>query len=224
MNISSENGDRVKGWQDAWEAGRTGFHKEEVHQLLTKYFDQLFPTGNGRLFVPLCGKSVDMKWLSGKGVSVVGLDAVRMSLEQFFSEQGLKYTASKVSALGGEAEVFKTEDGKISLYCADLFKFSKDIEGTFDAVWDRGSLVAINREDVPMYVSIIKSLLKPGGICLHESFEYDPSEMKGPPHTMTESRLRELFEPECSVQRLEEKQLSMWKVDAKSVGWLIKKL
>ena len=48
----------------------------------------------------------------------MGLDAVRMSLEQFFSEQGLKYTASKVSALGGEAEVFKV----LYYYRSELLK------------------------------------------------------------------------------------------------------
>ena len=52
-------------WRDRWKEGNTGWHREEVNKYLIKYVNEL--TGgrsNLRIFVPLCGKSVDMLWLA----------------------------------------------------------------------------------------------------------------------------------------------------------------
>ncbi|XP_035825696.1 probable thiopurine S-methyltransferase isoform X2 [Aplysia californica] len=209
----ASTGDRIKYWSNRWDEGSIGFHKDEVHPMLIKYFDKLFPSGKtGRVFVPLCGKTLDMRWLAGKDISVVGLDAVRMSLEQFFSDQNLQYTEEKAPQLAENGALLKSSDNKIHLYLGDMLNFSPDVEGTFEAVWDRASLVALNREDVSKYVSIIKSLLKPGGRCLLEVMDYDVSIMEDlgdlstrppPPHPMYEAELKQLYEPEFTVQYLD---------------------
>ena len=41
-----------------------------------------------------------------KKMSVVGLDGVKQSLEQFLSEQGIESSVQKVPSLGDQAEVF----------------------------------------------------------------------------------------------------------------------
>jgi len=224
--------DRTQMWKDRWDAGQIGFHKSDVHQTLVKYIDKLFPNGNkGKIFVPLCGKTVDMKWLADNGIDVIGLDAVRVSLEQFYSEHNIENSVEKCADLGQEAEVFKSSDNKIRLYCADMFKFSPDIEGTFDAIWDRGSLVAIYRKDVPTYAEIIKKLLKPGASCLVEVFEYDVSIFDGvdnpqkppPPHPVLEEELRRLYEPDCSVEQLDRNERNLFGKSAHVVAYLITK-
>jgi len=230
--MASDGDARTQMWKDRWDAGQIGFHKSEVHQTLIKYVDKLFPGGNkGRVFVPLCGKTVDMKWLADNGIDVVGLDAVKVSLEQFFSEHNLQCGVEKCPDLGQDAEIVKSEDNKIRLYCADMFKFNQDIEGTFDAIWDRGSLVAIYRKDVPTYAEIIKKLLKPGASCLVEIFEYDVSMFDGddnpqkppPPHPMTEGELKQLYEPACTVQRLDKVERQLFGKSAHVSAFLITK-
>lgn len=201
---------RIKSWQDRWDTGNIRFHNPEVHAMLLKHFDKICPSGDGgRIFVPLCGKTLDMKWLSEQNMFVVGLDGVRLSLEQFMSEQNLNFTTEKIPELGEDCEVFKTADDKFHLYRGDIMDFSASIEGTFDAVWDRGSLVALRREDVPQYVKVIKSLIKPGGRCLVEVFDYDVKIMEGadikppcppPPFPMYEAELKDLYEPEFRVE------------------------
>ena len=42
---------------------------------------------------------------------------------------------------------FQSDDGRLMIYCCDLFKVDATAIGKFDAVWDRGSLVAIFEED-----------------------------------------------------------------------------
>jgi len=225
--MSEAEGSRVDYWKNRWNDGQTQWHKSEVHQILTTYFDKTFPSASEtKIFVPLCGKTVDMKWFYDKKMSVVGLDGVKQSLEQFLSEQGIESSVQKVPSLGDQAEVFISSDDKMHLYCADLFKFSKEIEGTFDAVWDRGSLVALNREDVKEYVKIIKSLLKPGGRCLLEIFEYDVTKVVGhpPPHPMLESEVRQLYESDCTVELLHRMETKIGrKYDAETLAFLITK-
>ena len=46
----------------------------------------------------------------------------------------------------------QTEDKRIAVYICDLFAFTSDEVGKFDAAWDRGSLVAIKGSDRAKYV------------------------------------------------------------------------
>ena len=46
-------------WAQRWVDGRTGWHKTTPNATLQKYF----PKGISRVFVPLCGKTVDLIWL-----------------------------------------------------------------------------------------------------------------------------------------------------------------
>ncbi|KTG36260.1 hypothetical protein cypCar_00001928, partial [Cyprinus carpio] len=96
-----------------------------------------------RFFFPLCGKAVDMKWLADMGHTVVGVEISEKGIKQFFAEQNLAFDEEPVPAIPG-AKVFKSADGKISIYQCDLYEFSSAVGGKFGGIWDRGALVAIN--------------------------------------------------------------------------------
>ncbi len=59
------------GWLTRWREGRIQFHVDTVNPILDRYVDRLLPEGFGRVFVPLCGKSVDLGWLYEQGREVV---------------------------------------------------------------------------------------------------------------------------------------------------------
>ncbi|XP_059174982.1 probable thiopurine S-methyltransferase [Physella acuta] len=203
---------RVEFWKDRWDDRHIGFHQADVHKMLSKHFTKLIPDGKAnKVFFPLCGKAVDMSWLASQGYNIVGVDGVKKALEEFFTDQGIEYSVEDVNHNGHNFKLFKSKDGKIRLYCTDIFNFTPDIEGTFDAVWDRGALVALNREDVSGYVKNMKKLLSPNGRILMEVMEYDVSIMDGlegpskppPPHPMYEDQIKALYEPECEVHFIE---------------------
>ncbi|GFO47488.1 thiopurine s-methyltransferase [Plakobranchus ocellatus] len=86
-----------------------------------------------------------------------------------------------------------------------------EMEGKFDAIWERGDLIIIPRENVVSYTQQIKGLLNPGGRLLLETIEYDPktldpeSALKAPPpFPMFPEEIKRLFEPECSVAEVDE--------------------
>lgn len=49
---------KLDDWGNRWVDKRTGWHKSVTNEQLIKYF----PSGAKRVFVPLCGKSVDLLW------------------------------------------------------------------------------------------------------------------------------------------------------------------
>ncbi|ELT90016.1 hypothetical protein CAPTEDRAFT_225489 [Capitella teleta] len=123
-----------------------------------------------KIFVPLCGKSLDMKWLLDEGHTIVGVEYVPKAVMEFFKEQNIQYTVHEVPAISGT--LYKSSDGRLRLYCCDFFTFNSEIESGFDAVWDRASFVAIPADRQIEYADIILSLMSPHARYLMESYEY----------------------------------------------------
>ena len=51
-------------WESRWQEDRIGFHLKEVNPYLIKFSDQLLLQNPDRVFVPLCGKTLDLCWLT----------------------------------------------------------------------------------------------------------------------------------------------------------------
>ncbi|KAL2080217.1 hypothetical protein ACEWY4_024010 [Coilia grayii] len=186
-------------WEERWQEGRIGFHQPHVHKLLEKNLDKvLCERKEVRFFFPLCGKAVDMKWLADKGHSVVGVEISEKAIRQFFEEQKLTYSEESVPAIPG-AKVFKSSDGKIALYQCDLYKFSSDVTGQFGAIWDRGSLVAINPCDRQRYAALITSLMDKTSKYLLDTLLYNPELFKGPPFFVSDEDVKNLFGESCDI-------------------------
>jgi thiopurine S-methyltransferase len=150
-----------------------------------------------RVFFPLCGKSVDMAFLSKReGVAqVVGVDGVRKALEEFGTENpdlNMKPAASQ----NGKHE--RLEGTKITLLKGDFFDLDEEAtNGRFEAIVDRASLVAIQptlRED---YVEVMSKLIQPGGKILLVVIERKTGtegDKDGPPFSVPEAEVRRLYE------------------------------
>merc|ERR1712096_529266 len=94
-------------WQSRWEEGRTGWHKEQVNPHLEEFFTHLVGGANGkRVLVPMCGKSVDLKWLYDKGMNVLGVELVEMPIKEFFNENKMEYTVEE-SLLLPECKIYR---------------------------------------------------------------------------------------------------------------------
>ena len=61
-------------WHSKWTKNEIGFHLAETNAHLKNWFPSLKLAPGSRIFVPLCGKSVDMWWLSEQGMEVVGVE------------------------------------------------------------------------------------------------------------------------------------------------------
>lgn len=47
-------------WHERWHSNRIGFHQDAVSPMLAAHWDACAVPAGARVFVPLCGKSLDM--------------------------------------------------------------------------------------------------------------------------------------------------------------------
>lgn len=190
-------------WEERWDEGRIGFHQLNVHKMLETHIEKVLAGRTGvRFFFPLCGKAVDMKWLADMGHSVVGVEISEKGIKQFFEENNMTYSEEDVPALPG-AKVYKGVERNISLYQCDLFNFSSSIGGQFGAIWDRGSLVAINPQDREKYAALITSLMAKDCRYLLDTLLYNPELYAGPPFLVPDEQVQSLFGNSCNIEFLE---------------------
>ncbi|XP_054461449.1 probable thiopurine S-methyltransferase isoform X2 [Anoplopoma fimbria] len=190
-------------WEERWQEDRIGFHQPHVNKMLENNIDKVLARRTGvRFFFPLCGKAVDMKWLADMGHSVVGVEISEKAIKQFFAENNMTYSEEPVPALPG-ANVYKSSERNISLYQCDLYKFSSSIEGQFGAIWDRGSLVAINPRDREKYAALIMSLMAKDCRYLLDTLLYNPELYQGPPFLVPDEQVASLFGNSCDRELLQ---------------------
>ena len=181
-------------WQAKWDSNETRWQRDHVNENLERFFIDFVPDGQslkGRtVFVPLCGKSLDMKWLYDKGFTVVGVEAVEKGILEFFAEQDMDYDVEKI----GVFTLYSTKDSKLKIFNGNLFDFSEDFVGAkFDHSWDRGSFVAIDKITRQQYGELFSKVMKTNSTGLLEVFEYDPKIHSEQPFPIFSSDLDSVF-------------------------------
>ena len=76
----------------------------------------------------------------------------------------------------------------------NFFDLNLEVEDSFQAVFDRASLVAIPEELRPDYVQGLTDLMSPGSRLLLICVDYDPLKMSGPPYSVSQIELENLFQ------------------------------
>ncbi|KAM7097407.1 thiopurine S-methyltransferase isoform 1-T3 [Molossus nigricans] len=214
----------LEEWQEKWVERKITFHQEQGHQLLKKYLDTFLKGESGlRVFFPLCGKAVEMKWFADRGHSVVGVEISELGIREFFMEQNLSYSEEPITEIPG-AKVFKSSLGNISLYCCSLFDLPRANIGKFDRIWDRGALVAINPGDRKRYADIMLSLMRKGVQYLLSVLSYDPTKHGGPPFYVSDAEIEKLFGSVCSHQCLEKVDVFEERHRSWGIDYLVEKL
>jgi len=173
-------------WHERWEKGDIGFHRDAFHPSLNRHWEKLEVESPAAVFVPLCGKSLDMAWLASKGHRVIGVELSQLAIDAFFESQDLTPT----TRIEGEHAV--SSAGPFELWCGDVFKLPATLLRNVAAIYDRASLVALPPKIQDFYANWLSTKLPDAPILL-VGLSYDDSEMNGPPFSIPQSRIRELF-------------------------------
>jgi len=175
----------MEDWLDRWNAGRTGWHEANGNAGLKKHWPEL---GQGAsVLVPLCGKSPDLLWLANKGYNVVGVEISEIAIRAFFSENDLPFSEESHADL----KKFVARDASVELIEGDYFAFNGN---RFDALYDRGALVALPDAVRPRYVEHTKNLLKEDALRFIATLEYDQSIVAGPPFSVPGAELEKYWD------------------------------
>ena len=176
-------------WLDRWENGRTGWHEVDGNAGLREHWN----FDRGSVLVPLCGKSPDLLWLAKRGHEVVGVELAEKAVVEFFAEFDLEFTVES----SGSLRVYRAERLAVTLVCGDYFQYAG---GPFDALYDRGAIVAIDLAMRADYVRHTDSLLKPDADRLVITLEYDQDIVKGPPFALMPEELAQYWPQLTSVE------------------------
>lgn len=189
-----------KFWHERWELNEIGFHQNQTHPGLHEYWPQLGVTA-GQVFVPLCGKSLDMVWLHRQGHAVLGVELSPIAVQDFFQEQGTTPTNGMVDDFQSFA------DGEIELLCGDFFDLQPKHLRDIKAVYDRAALIALPQDMQTQYAGHLLKVLPQRPPILLITFEYDQKEMQGPPFSVPEARVVALFGEAYRIDKLMEQEL-----------------
>ena len=184
-------------WHERWETNATPFHEGRVNAALERQFERLALAPGTKIFVPLCGKAVDMRWLCDRGHPVLGVELSRIAARDFFNENDIAYGEEETGAF-----VRFSGDG-VTVLCGDFFALTRDHLVDVSAVYDRASLVALPADMRDRYAAHLLSIVPRAAPMLTVTFEYRQQEMNGPPFSVSESEVRERFGGERHIELLE---------------------
>jgi len=194
----------IEFWNQRWENNQIGFHQQKVNPYLSYFYGTkgMDPARRSALkvFVPLCGKSLDLLWLAQNGYAVLGVECSDRAVDNFFSENGLNYQSVKKHDYAFYRHTGQLAD--IEIYQGDFFALQpEDFSGISD-VFDRAALIALPEDMRRSYVNKMAELQQPGTRTLLVTLTYDQSEMAGPPFSVSEAEVNRLYAKDFQVEKL----------------------
>eukprot|EP00527_Entomoneis_sp_CCMP2396_P002176 CAMPEP_0198145184 /NCGR_PEP_ID=MMETSP1443-20131203/21718_1 /TAXON_ID=186043 /ORGANISM="Entomoneis sp., Strain CCMP2396" /LENGTH=277 /DNA_ID=CAMNT_0043808751 /DNA_START=118 /DNA_END=948 /DNA_ORIENTATION=+ len=212
----SEYDQKLEVWSKRWDNDNTNWHRNMVNPILKSlghlvgvpYFEDTESSclsGDEsqqqlRVFVPLCGKSVDLAYFATHpNVShALGVDGVSKPLEAFAKEHEhlkIQRTSDDLSNshrwLGNNIELRQTDFFDIS---------TREIEEKFDVIYDRAAIVAIDPLLRQSYLDTIGHFIKPKtGKLLLTVVERTADLLAGPPFSFSDREVRDLYESQSWV-------------------------
>jgi len=86
-------------WHERWKLNQIGFHIDNTNPLLTNHIGKLNLSKNSRIFLPLCGKTLDIAYLLDQGFSVVGIELSEVAVTALFNELNVKPEIATINSL-----------------------------------------------------------------------------------------------------------------------------
>ena len=187
-------------WLQRWRGNQIGFHRTDTNPLLATYWHQLGITKGAAVFVPLCGKSLDMRYLEAEGHTVFGVELSEDAILAYFDEADEPWERTEGFYLRRYAGAHS------ALYCGDFFDLhTPDIVG-IRAVYDRGALVALPEGVRWKYVDHLLRIIPEHAHILLLTLEYDQSKVDGPPFSVSQEEVTALYSSRARVQVLGDAQ------------------
>lgn len=185
-------------WLERWRTRQVGFHQPAPHAALDRWWPTLGVPPDARVYVPLCGKSLDMVWLAAHGHRVVGSELSALAVQEFFDE--LPAPSVDVDAIG---PFRRHRQGPFEILEGDALALTPALLGPVGAAYDRAALVALPPAMRERYVTGFTALLPPGSQMLLIAFEYLQAIKAGPPFSVEHAEILRLYSPHFAVTELE---------------------
>lgn len=204
-------------WHQKWKENNIAFHESESNPLLIKYFKELSLAKGSRVFLPLCGKTLDIHWLLSNGYRVAGAELSKIAIDQLFADLGVEPKISRVDQVDHYSAI------NIDIFVGDIFDLFGKMLGLVDAIYDRAALVALPESMRNRYTVHLKEITNKAPqllIC----YEYDQSLMEGPPFSISNEEVNQHYSDSYDLTLMESTNLTggiKGKCAARENVWLL---
>ena len=182
-------------WHQKWERNEIAFHGREANPLLVAHFEALSLPQQSRVFLPFCGKTLDIHWLLSRGYRVAGAELSAMAVEQLFSELGVE---PEISAID---QVRRYSANGIDIFVGDFFTLSHTVLGPIDAIYDRAALVALPEAMRAQYAAHLIDIAQQAPQLLI-TYVYDQAMLNGPPFSVDHDEVAQRYRQSYQLKLL----------------------
>lgn len=184
-------------WEQRWQDNQIGFHLSDINSYLIAHWHTLNLSPGSQVFVPLCGKTLDMVWLTSQSFKILGIECSQLAVEAFFNENKIDFVVQK--------------DHRFNRYCSDNITILQgdyfDLESAdlinVSAIYDRASLVALPEAIREKYAHKLVTVTPEHIQIILITLEYDQAMMSGPPFSVTESTVQKLYASNFEIEQLQ---------------------
>lgn len=182
-------------WEEVWRQDDLGFHQPQVNRHLQRFWSRLKLAPEARVFVPLCGKSLDMDWLLSEGHEVIGVDLSEKAQQDYLAShvEPVRYTEENSLKLAWQ--------GRLLFVAGDVFHLKPEMLRSVDAVYDRAALVALPPAVRQNYALFLAQCLKPGARMLLVTREASEPRLQ-PPFNIASDEVEQLFGGNFRVEQV----------------------
>lgn len=149
----------------------------QVNPQIEAWFKTLNIVAGGRVFVPLCGKTLDIGWLLEQGFEVVGAELNETAVSELFESLDIEPEVTN------DGDVTWYRGPRIAIAQGNIFNITAATLGHVDAIYDRAALIALPDDLREKYCNHLIAITQ-SALQLLVSIEYDQNEMNGPPFSV----------------------------------------
>jgi thiopurine S-methyltransferase len=177
-------------WHERWSTNQIGFHESVENPLLVAHFAALGVAKPARVFLPLCGKTLDIDWLLARGYHVAGAELSQIAVAALFERLKLPPTIERPSGTTGD--ITRWSSPGLDVFVGDIFALSATALGSVDAVYDRAALIALPPDMRARYAAHLDAITHAAPQLLI-TLDYDQKKMAGPPFAVGAAEVRRLY-------------------------------
>jgi thiopurine S-methyltransferase len=202
-------------WHNMWETNKIGFHLPDTNALLINNFSLLNIKKGSKIFIPLCGKTLDIQWLLSKGYKIVGIELSQIAINDLFNSLDIRPT------IENKGTMIHYSASNIDIYVGDIFELDKEILGDVDAVYDRAAIVALPTELREKYTKHL-SFLTNNKKQLLITLDYNQALKKGPPFSVTPNMVEKYYSDIYNIELVYTQQEENFKnIEIQERVWLL---
>jgi thiopurine S-methyltransferase len=184
-------------WHDKWEINQIGFHLDYIHPILKRNLAAISQNKRAKVFVPLCGKTLDIGYLLAQGQSVVAVELSEIAVQAVFEQLELQPEVSDWQ--GGKCY----QAANVQIFVGDFFALTQADLGDIALVYDRAALIALPEAMRKEYASHLAKITAYASQLLI-TLDYDQSIAGGPPFAVSTAEVEALYGGMYPIQLIEE--------------------